>query len=368
MKTIVFLHPSHWEQAMGGAELQIFCLAKFLQDNCYDVHFIFENRSGLIKNKDNFILHPIDRIPFKKHLGSIWFLYRTKINTLLDFINPDFIYTRGALSWSGIASIYVRKKKIKHIWAIASDRNLSINFNKKMLLRPFDIVEYEFLKVAFKESSHILTQNNYQNGMLFKRYKRNGIKISQLGTIESDKRIVKPENIVNILWIGNLKPIKRPDLFLKLVQEQKSNINHQFYMVGKISSKYEKLISEVSKETTSFQFLGELPLEEVNMLLEKSHILINTSDAEGFSNTFVQAWMRNVVVLSINSNPDQIITKNRIGFIESDYKMINQRLDWLFKNKLELSKKGEKSRNYAIKNHDAGIILPKIKSILEKNL
>ena len=53
--------------------------------------------------------------------------------------------------------------------------------------------------------------------------------------------------------------------------------------------------------------------EDVNKLLERSHLLVNTSKWEGFSNTFIQAWMRSVPVMTLGVNPDGLLDNSYLG-------------------------------------------------------
>ena len=69
IKKVVILHPAHWEQAMGGAELQISFLATELKKQGFEVHFIFENKGKQIENKLDINLHPLKKIKIKKWLG-----------------------------------------------------------------------------------------------------------------------------------------------------------------------------------------------------------------------------------------------------------------------------------------------------------
>jgi hypothetical protein len=45
----------------------------------------------------------------------------------------------------------------------------------------------------------------------------------------------------------------------------------------------------------------------VNAWLASSHLFVNTSNVEGFPNTFIQAWMREVPVLSLEINPEKVL-------------------------------------------------------------
>jgi glycosyltransferase involved in cell wall biosynthesis len=55
-----------------------------------------------------------------------------------------------------------------------------------------------------------------------------------------------------------------------------------------------------------------VPYHEVNAYYARSHIFVNTSDSEGFPNSFLQSWVRGTPVFSF-FDPDGIIARERLG-------------------------------------------------------
>ncbi len=359
MKKVVILHTAIWEQAMGGAELQILYLIQELKKVNVEIHYIFEDKGNKLENKLGIKLRPIKKINIPKKFGERWILYKKKVCRILNHIKPDIIYTRTYSSWSGIAANYSLKNNIIHIWAIAHDNDIPKSTKKVSFFRPLDLIAKKFILSAISNSTNIIVQNNFQKNLLLKYYNRNSILITQSAHIFDENLIDKDYKTIKVLWVANLKPVKKPKKFIEICREFNSNENISFKMIGRIG-KYKMLIEEAESEISNFQYLGELKNDEVNELLRTHHIIINTSDAEGFSNTFVQAWMRKVIVISMNSNPDKIITSNGIGYVESDLNKIIKILNDLINNNMKIKELGDKAYKYAIQYHSTKKNLDKI--------
>jgi glycosyltransferase involved in cell wall biosynthesis len=117
------------------------------------------------------------------------------------------------------------------------------------------------------------------------------------------------------VWIGNIKSIKQPELFIRLAQEFSGYPGVKFIMVGRPTvGRYQQRLERMLSRLQNIEYRHELPMPEVNAVLARSHILVNTSRYEGFPNTFIQAWMRSVPVISLNEDPDGMITQYGLGF------------------------------------------------------
>jgi len=167
------------------------------------------------------------------------------------------------------------------------------------------------------------------------------------------------------VWIANLKTLKRPELFIDIAKELAASGNITFKMIGRNNASYVKLIREAEEALPRFKYLGELKNTEVNEVLCSADILVNTSDYEGFSNTFVQAWMRKVVVISMNSNPDDILTKQGIGFICPEVKEAASKIRELADHPALITAMGEKAFGYAREHHSVEKNLQKILNLMD---
>jgi glycosyltransferase involved in cell wall biosynthesis len=211
---------------MGGAEYQIYLLINFLikQKLNYHIYYIYENRGGQILNHLNVHLLPLKRLKLNKRFGDRWFLHKTEIQNYLDKIQPDIIYTRSYSSWSGIAAEYTKSNNCIHFWALASDRDLYRLKSPVSFFRPLDRIENIWVLKAFKEASHIITQNNFQQELLSSLYGREGILIRQ--SVDEFVNCIgeKPTEKIRICWIANLKPLKQPRLFIDLANKFKDDL------------------------------------------------------------------------------------------------------------------------------------------------
>ena len=68
----------------------------------------------------------------------------------------------------------------------------------------------------------------------------------------------------------------------------------------------------------------------------RSKLFINTSDHEGFPNTFLQAWSRGIPVLSF-VDPDDLIRECKLGLVVKSIDEMAQKLEEILNNRIEFS-------------------------------
>jgi glycosyltransferase involved in cell wall biosynthesis len=157
---------------------------------------------------------------------------------------------------------------------------------------------------------------------------------------------------VKIVWIANFKYLKQPEIFIRLAKDiSKLSYNCEFIMIGSPSFDLQWQYS-LEKQIGLLQkliYIGEKTNDEVNQILAESHILVNTSRYEGLPNTFIQAWMRGVPVISLNSNPDGLLKGSKMGLKSGCYEQLRNDVSLLIENERLRNKLGKEAREFALK-------------------
>jgi glycosyltransferase involved in cell wall biosynthesis len=92
-------------------------------------------------------------------------------------------------------------------------------------------------------------------------------------------------------------------------------------MVGGVSraSGLYRQISARAAHVGNLAFHGQLSYRATNCLFDRARVFVNTSEAEGFPNTFWQAWIRGVPVVSF-LDPDDVIRREGLGYAVASLK------------------------------------------------
>jgi glycosyltransferase involved in cell wall biosynthesis len=86
-------------------------------------------------------------------------------------------------------------------------------------------------------------------------------------------------------------------------------------MVGGAPPKTRSLFDRVriaASRVSNVTFHGRLPYRATQRLFERARVLVNTSEIEGFPNTFLQAWAQGIPVVSF-FDPDGVIRREGLG-------------------------------------------------------
>ncbi len=104
-----------------------------------------------------------------------------------------------------------------------------------------------------------------------------------------------------VLWVGGIREVKRPDRFLEIARALPEL---RFRMIGgpvgsdHAAHAYYEAIKSAASDIANLEFLGFIPYAETEPHFDHASVFVNTSDVEGFPNTFVQAWARGLPTIS----------------------------------------------------------------------
>lgn len=347
---VCILIPGHYSDVMGGAQYQVKLLidALILTGN-YDIYYVTKNYDKTYKPSSYKII-PIQPGTQNKRTNPI--KDSLSVISALKSIRPDVIYQRVAGTFTGAAAYYGKRYHCRTIWHISSDADVTpmrFSLSRYLLLK---IAEQKLLNYGIQNTNIIISQTKHQASLLenFHHKKVNSV-ISNFHP-PAEENIYKSDDI-KVLWIANLKKIKQPEVFINLAKALKDVKKASFIMIGKIQGKssWQQSLKKCMQDVDNLKYLGEIPQSKVNKLLSESHLLINTSLYEGFSNTFIQAWMREVPVISLCVNPDQLLDGNNLGVCSGSYHKLVEDARFLINNDHLRNTMGQAAKLYAEKYH-----------------
>jgi glycosyltransferase involved in cell wall biosynthesis len=236
------------------------------------------------------------------------------------------------------------------LWHIASSADVTPHKFITFLKRPFNFVEARAIQYAIRHSTHVVTPARFLDNLLKKHYKRASNIILQMQP-EATELLIKKE-VFTICWVANIKPLKQPEIFINLAQRFDRAKNIRFIMIGRPSNgKYQAKLDTSIGFLNNLDYYGEQPTHKVNEILAASHVFVNTSTYEGFPNTFVQAWMREVPVVSMLLDPDNILKTQKIGYHSGSFEQMVKDVEKLIHNPALRNDMGKRAQIYAMKNH-----------------
>jgi glycosyltransferase involved in cell wall biosynthesis len=157
--------------------------------------------------------------------------------------------------------------------------------------------------------------------------------------------------------VANLKPLKQPEVFVRLASQLRELADVRFTMVGAPPGArrrggrwYQELVQSLDA-TPNVAHVGRKAHPEVNELLATAHVLVNTSLHEGFPNTYIQAWMREVPVVSLHIDPDGVLRREGIGIHAQTEERLVEAVRMLVTDPAERAAYGARARQYAMLRH-----------------
>lgn len=331
---------------MGGSQYQARMLIDHLvAQEKYEIYYLARSTCEAFM-PDGYAIRRIAEPKGIRRYGE--FLDAPDLLRILKEISPEIIYQRVGCGYTGITAYYAKKNNKRCVWHVAHDREvmpLNVRLARNLVFR---YVDKKFLEYGLRNVNAIITQTQQQADYLWKYYGRKEDAIIPNAHPFPGENMKKGKAI-RVVWVANLKPWKHPEIFIRLARDLQQMDQVKFTMIGKPlgNPAWCKKIQEEADKAANLEYLGEQTQEAVNKLLAEAHIFVNTSEHEGFANTFIQAWLRKVPVLSLSVNPDGIFDEQHIGIHAGTYENLKHKLIQLIDDETLISGMGEKAQNYA---------------------
>jgi glycosyltransferase involved in cell wall biosynthesis len=166
-----------------------------------------------------------------------------------------------------------------------------------------------------------------------------------------------------VLWIANMVPLKRPELFVQLARACQDVPASFILVAGKSRPEYRSEIRRSAEELTNLTWLDEISLEESNELFARAALYVNTSEYESIPNTFIQAWMRFTPTVSLNVDPDGVIGRFGLGRVSGNMTQLIADVRSLLSNPEERRLMGERARKHAAEYHDLDVAANRLEAL-----
>lgn len=116
---------------------------------------------------------------------------------------------------------------------------------------------------------------------------------------------------VDFLWVSRCQPVKRPHLFLDLV-EALPEYSFEMICPREDVGLWESVAARAGK-LGNLRFVEKVPYHEIQHRYDAARVFVNTSEWEGWPNSFIQAGLGRTALLSLDVNPDGIFETFKLG-------------------------------------------------------
>ncbi|MEO6053818.1 MAG: glycosyltransferase [Chthoniobacterales bacterium] len=285
----------------GGAELQIALLAHMLAQRSHEVVVI----GGDSGQQDGRVLQGVKtRTGGKFHTGNPLdtLLALPRVFQLLREERPDYVFLLGWTAWLYVLLLFRSFFGYKLGFICGLDTELNGEFRKANPIRGamFEYaVKHCNLRYAMTEDQRAMFHKNGQSCGFYRNL------------ILSRNTVRDPNKSVDLLWVARCQPIKQPHLFLDIA-ESMPEVSCEMICPCEDQALWESVRDRAAK-LSNVTFHNGIPYHEVQAHYDAARLFINTSEFEGWPNSFIQSGLGHTAIASLSVNPDHLLETYRAG-------------------------------------------------------
>lgn len=338
------LNPRMGTAKIGGESVQQTLLAKEFARSGYDVSTVVMDYG----QSDGEVFDGVKVFKtFRPQAGLpvLRFVYPRAVSVFkaLQRANADVYYQSCASVLTGFIAWHCKKRGGNLVFRVASDTDCIPHQQLMNYWRDRKIYEY-----GLKRADLVLAQSQKQVELLERHYNLDSTLMNMV--VELPDLKADSGKDIDVLWVGNMRPLKRAEIVIDLATKLPQR---RVVVIGGSFSQYEDYFREVKRKADAVdnvEFLGAIPYGDIGSYFSRAKAFVNTSETEGFPNTFLQAWINGAPVVSF-FDPDDIIKKNGLGYSPASFGDLVSAVDGLLSDDDRRRAMSQKVKTYAYNNH-----------------
>lgn len=324
----------------GGAERQQYMIATHLSKSQYEVSVAglnFDDNNHTVE-EEGVTLWRI--IPNVRGVSSAPY---KAIRTLLGLrqIDADIYYVRGNDLLCVITALYCKLFGAIFVYGIANDANIEpTHLSEKGLFR------IPYLK-SVASANTVVAQTKHQQNLLFDEHGIEAVHIPNGYDVPSSSEIIPHEEREYVLWVGSMDPHQKKPL--KFVELASRLPEIEFKLIGPPDNDNPAYASEVemaATKLTNLEYVGYVHPDQIHDYYKRASLLVNTSEFEGFPNTFLEAWRYATPVLSLHFTLDDTLREKSIGWHAGSMNRLTELVEEIQNDPACRGKVGSRGRTY----------------------
>jgi glycosyltransferase involved in cell wall biosynthesis len=229
----------------------------------------------------------------------------TAVRRALHSADARAVITMGAGYEVGVVGVWAKLFGARFVFASASMGDFQY---EKLLSSRRDKLLFRFgLAVA----DQIIVQTEEQIEPCKRRFHKTPVLIPSL----SDPAPTSHREREAFLWAGRTEPNKQPLTYLELARALP---DAHFWMVSRPAANAESenlwaQVEQMASRLPNVELLPPRPRPQLLELMQRAVAVVNTSGFEGVPNIFLEAWAHGTPALTLNHDPDGMITRHQLG-------------------------------------------------------
>lgn len=330
----------------GGVERQTTTLARWLAQRGFNVTLVVWNEGqphtvmidgvrvlSMCSERDGW--------PGLRFFHPRW----TSLSRALSAADCDVYYHNCAEYVTGQVAIWCRRHRRRFVYSVASDPECDPRLPMLKQRR-----EKLLFRYGLRHADRIIVQTAHQQKQLRDRWGLDSRVLKMpLAGAPMPVPAAAQEHPSRVVWVGRISAEKRLDRVLAIADR----LPHlSFELAGGVDEAFREgaALVEAAGARPNVTVLGKVPRNRMPQVYRNATCLLCTSDYEGFPNTFLEAWMCGVPVVS-TVDPDGLIASEQLGYAGTSDDDLVRGIERLQASPAEREAIGRRARAYVEQHH-----------------